>query len=73
MPMVYSGGFGSSLGDCIGVSSWFRLLASDKGQGNAQPQHEFAGARLHKRSAEAGWNEFAARARPPCQSRRANN
>ena len=53
----------------ITCDPFWRLLASAKGQGEAQPQYEFAGNRMHKRSAEAGRNEFAAQARRPCQAR----
>src|ERR1035437_3415065 len=45
-----------------------KVLASATGQGDAQPQYEVAGNRLHKRSAEAGRNEFAAMPRRPCQA-----
>ena len=47
-------------------STFKRLLASAKRQGEAQPQQEFAGASLQR--SEEGWNEFAARARHPCQA-----
>jgi len=46
----------------------FQLLASAKGQGEAQPQHEVAGTLLQR--SEAGRTEFAARARHPCQAPR---
>jgi hypothetical protein len=46
------------------------LLARAKGQGEALTQHAFAGNRLHKHSAEAGRNVFAAKAQSRCQARR---
>ena len=45
------------------------LLARATGQGEGQAQHAFAGNRLHKQSAEAGRNAFAARVRSPCKAR----
>jgi hypothetical protein len=44
-----------------------RLLASVEWRIDAQAQHEVAGNRLHKRSAEVGWTEFAPRAQRVCQ------
>lgn len=64
-------GFGAGLrcdvdGFDIDTSFQIKLLASAKGQDDARPQHEFAGATLQR--SEKGWNEFAARARRSCQA-----